>query len=374
MPMQRRHTLVLLGAAFITAAYGAEIVPDRTGLVVHEWGTFTTVAGNDGGAMGWSLLNGTPDLPCFVDRFSPQNVKVGMAMVRMETPVLYFYPRNEMTLSVHVGFPQGWITEWYPKATKVLPTAKSEAVFLNYKDGFIAWDGLKVTPGATPEFPTGKGQSRYYAARNTDSAPIEIAGQHEKMIFYRGIANFGIPLRVVYDKSGALEITNTGTDVVPMAMVFENRGGHMGYRVIHGLKGAVKVEAPELTGTMAELRTALVQTLEEGGLYAKEAEAMVETWRDSWFEEGARVIYIVPRTMVDAVLPLNVSPAPTSVERVFVGRAEVLSPTVRTQIESALAKKNMTSVQKFSRFLPAFVQQIQGAPIFGRIPSASCIE
>ena len=30
---------------------------------------------------------------------------------------------------------------------------------------------------------------------------------------------------------------------------------------------------------------------------------MVETWRDSWFEEGARLIYIMPSRSVDAVLP-----------------------------------------------------------------------
>ncbi len=31
------------------------------------------------------------------------------------------------------------------------------------------------------------------------------------------------------------------------------------------------------------------------GLYQDEAQAMLETWRDSWFEEGSRLLYIVPR-------------------------------------------------------------------------------
>jgi hypothetical protein len=39
----------------------------------------------------------------------------------------------------------------------------------------------------------------------------------------------------------------------------------------------------------------LADNLVEFGLYRKEAEPMVETWRDSWFEEGIRLFYIVPR-------------------------------------------------------------------------------
>ena len=35
---------------------------------------------------------------------------------------------------------------------------------------------------------------------------------------------------------------------------------------------------------------------------------MVETWRDSWFEEGSRLIYIVPSRAIDAILPLQIEP------------------------------------------------------------------
>ena len=41
---------------------------------------------------------------------------------------------------------------------------------------------------------------------------------------------------------------------------------------------------------------------------------MVETWRDSWFEE-ARVFYLAPPASVDGILPLSVSPAPAAVSR-----------------------------------------------------------
>ena len=42
------------------------------------------------------------------------------------------------------------------------------------------------------------------------------------------------------------------------------------------------------------------------GLYPKEAKAMVESWRGSWFEQGTRLFYIVSNEAVDAILPLQV--------------------------------------------------------------------
>src|SRR5881275_912598 len=40
--------------------------PADNRLVVHEWGTFTSIAGKDGVALEWRPLNGSTDLPKFV--------------------------------------------------------------------------------------------------------------------------------------------------------------------------------------------------------------------------------------------------------------------------------------------------------------------
>ncbi len=64
---------------------------DSTGLTVHEWGTFTSIAGADGAAAEWLPQAGPSDLPCFVER-NRFNIKGRLSgTVRMETPVLYFY-------------------------------------------------------------------------------------------------------------------------------------------------------------------------------------------------------------------------------------------------------------------------------------------
>jgi hypothetical protein len=56
-------------------------------LIVHEWGTFTSVAGNDGNAVEWSPLGRPPvlselpdfaDLPGFVETFL-MGFKVGLS-------------------------------------------------------------------------------------------------------------------------------------------------------------------------------------------------------------------------------------------------------------------------------------------------------
>jgi hypothetical protein len=71
------------------------------------------------------------------------------------------------------------------------------------------------------------------------------------------------------------------------------------------------------------------------GLYLEEARVMVQTWRDAWFEEGSRLIYIVPAQFVNTILPLSIHPAPSQAARVFVGRLELITPATEKAIETA---------------------------------------
>jgi len=72
------------------------------------------------------------------------------------------------------------------------------------------------------------------------------------------------------------------------------------------------------------------------GLYEKEARAMVATWRDSWFEEGLRVFYVVQRPLTDKTLPLRVEPQPAHLVRVLVGRTEVITQEMEQAIQQQL--------------------------------------
>src|SRR2546422_9802740 len=98
---------VLLLFGIVTVAYALREPPtlnDQIDLQVHEWGTFTSVAGENGEAISWRPFGGPTDLPCFVDR--SHNFKRDIwGTVRMETPVLYFYGSRGSTPNVKMFFP-----------------------------------------------------------------------------------------------------------------------------------------------------------------------------------------------------------------------------------------------------------------------------
>ena len=72
----------------------------------------------------------------------------------------------------------------------------------------------------------------------------------------------------------------------------------------------------------AQLRASLKRALIAQGLFADEAEAMLNTWKASYFKKPAsRVFYIVPRAWTDYFLPLEFS-VPARVNRVIVGRID----------------------------------------------------
>src|SRR5580658_559406 len=62
---------ILIGARYQTAYHEIR----ASGLVVHEWGTFTSVAGADGQAVEWTPLSAPSDLPCFVTVLNPDSPK-----------------------------------------------------------------------------------------------------------------------------------------------------------------------------------------------------------------------------------------------------------------------------------------------------------
>ena len=102
----------------------------------------------------------------------------------------------------------------------------------------------------------------------------------------------------------------------------------------------------------------LREMLVANGLYPEEASAMVETWRDSWFEEGTRLFYVVPREVIDRVLPLEINPAPSEIARVFVARTELFTPATVSTIARALLVNDFGTLRKYGRFLEAIGRQI----------------
>jgi len=344
------------------------------GLTAHEWGTFTSIAGNDGQAAEWLPLSGSTDLPGFVKHFRNTSFKGGLrGTVRMETPVLYFYSAREATVAVKVAFSKGVITEWYPDASRVGPAATlTDASLTNgnnlsgkQADGSIAWDSVTLEPGAAADLPREKRDNPYYAARETSSTPLRVktsAGeQQEKFLFYRGVSVFPVPIAATLTPEGRVRVENRSKDAIPNVILFERRGEKLGYRVGGAVQNDAILDAPALTGTSDSLGKNLERMLIAQGLYQDEAQAMVRTWRQSWFEEGSRLLYIVPARFVDTVLPLAINPAPSQRVRVFVGRLELVTPATRRAVETAFATHDGATRKMYGRFLEPILQtMIQG--------------
>ncbi len=315
--------------------------------VAHEWGTFTSVQGADGAQMVWNPFNAA-ELPRFVyDRtkaFGPEMLLLKSntaAKQRLETPVIYFHSPEPLTVDVSVNFPQGSVTEWFPFG--VVPRAAKPNL------PAIQWKGVKIVPrgsraakGLEAKIPREANGSHYYAAREATAdyviTPGKSKGQTEveKLLFYRGIGGFDAPLMVTLPSSdeGRLLLLNTGTEVLSDLFLVQVQDGKMAVTAVDDIAGqsstTAEIGKPQpLDIARKELASKLQAGLVRAGLYESEASAMVKTWDDSWFaENGTRVLYVLPSAWADRVLPLTLTPAPREVARVFVGRAEVITPTM----------------------------------------------
>ena len=157
-------------------------------LVVHEWGTFTSVQGHDG-KQAWWLPHLKTDLPSFVYSRRVENGGIKgakllrgkdgqSAILRMETPVIYFYSDTGRTVNVRVRLPQGEITEWYPQATRIGPSYRPDGQGAPLDDSLIEWKGVTILPRDTAEVSAGKlirtsdgpQADHYYSARATDAS------------------------------------------------------------------------------------------------------------------------------------------------------------------------------------------------------------
>ena len=347
-----------------------------TDLVVHEWGTFTTIAASDGTLLNGLYLDEEP-LPGFVNQMWPhytekkvsKNYGKGIYFqpvhvnVKMETPVIYFYSPRSLPVSVRVDFPRGLISQWYPQCTTLKsaePQQQGDVYAVDFAtpvNGFMEWQARVLAPDA-PQKPTAETPSLVWnAPRLTDANLLAVTSagkeQIEKFIFYRGVANFAPPITAKFTgastnttaSTNTIEITNTGKEDLPFVFVYEkpDQGDAKVYwqggipkgqnHLVDRKPGQSKLNQSEPSQKMTF--TTFEKALVDAGLYPREARAMLNTWKTSYFgRPGIRIFWIAPQSWVNSILPLKITPQPKETHRVFVGRYELLSPG----FESALLR------------------------------------
>jgi hypothetical protein len=259
-----------------------------------------------------------------------QALKSAAALVRMETPVLYFYPTTPIAIRVTAEMKNGRITEWFPPpATDIFSGPAS-------RDNIVTWRGTLLPPGdaaalaAVPPVSGAAGGHYGHARQVPDAwfvratttalaaeAPPQV--HTEKLIFYRGAANFQPPWRPRLTADGALSLSGeAGAPEIRHAFPIRSNG-------------------QPSPATVKKWRAQMLAALTDSGLTADEARAVLATWNDHWFTEpGHRLLAVLPQAWVDTVLPLSIQPEPQRVTRVFVARFEVLTPETEQRLADLL--------------------------------------
>jgi len=243
---------VLLLFAIMTAAYAFNDPPkadEQIALKVHEWGTFTSIAGENGAAVSWQPFGGPADLPCFVNRFSK--------LQRQHTR--YGKDGNPRPLLLWLARLDGECEGSFPEERHHRVVSQSDR---QPENDSIEWRDVRISPNAAPEFPVERGQSHYYAARKTDSAPLQVGSQNEKFLFYRGVGTFPLPISAKSMADSRILVKNLGTDAVGGLILFENRGGKLRYEAAGTLRNeiALHLESQQnsLKALLADLERILV--------------------------------------------------------------------------------------------------------------------
>jgi hypothetical protein len=344
----------------VTALHASAQASD---LVVHEWGTFTSFQDRDGATIAGINVDDEP-VPDFVHRLARDLILsthlISSAVwkgapgchpdvtLRLETPVLYFYPNSAFDLSrtidVHSSFAGGWLTEYYP-------AAKAQSVdFPNSitpeTRGTLDWQALRLGPDSSRAWP--KTTERVWLAPRAvrSSSVVETAsGESEKYLFYRGVGHIDAPLVVRQHGNRiyiALRADAQLTTLPTLWVVRVDERGRVAYsRAETRAQRDVTVDLPGVDTAgltrIDALRTELTEALTAQHLFPDEAQAMLKTWQLSYFEsEGLRVFFLLPQTWTERQLPLSVS-VPADITRVMMGRIELESPYQRQALQKLLA-------------------------------------
>lgn len=344
-------------------------------LNVHEWGTFTTLHGSTGGTLS-GLYFEEENLPPFVYHFpgfAPDSniTKTGYrpcnnVTVKMETPVLYFYSDTERQVQVHVDFPMGTISQWYPNRSGGEETPVGIMDFAGKRTGSIDWNATILSPTTTEKFTqqTVSGFHKWTDPRNTASNLVKNeSGEVEKYLFYRGLANVELPVAAQFIDSVHLSVSNTSEWDLPFIYIYDHTSSSLA-RIwgIGPLKsGEAQIFSPpkRAYGEDAYIfeKDTFQLALQKAGLTKLEAQAMLKTWEDGYFQTlGFKIFWIVPRPLTDQILPLKITPVPDTMERVLVGKTEILTPQFERTLLADYRAGRMSLYQS-DRYRLAYVQR-----------------
>lgn len=331
----------------------------RSDLLVHEWGTFLSMQGSDGVSLD-GMYHEEHALPAFVHARSRDQLRLPAAFTKGETPVIYFYSSRRERVQVTVDFPTGLWTQWYPQAALVRPGLTQAGQSPRPRNGRIHWNA-ELFPQAEPPagHPAAPSDALWNHSREVDASWVRTtdplrgrAPEVDRFLFYRGLGTAPLPLKL----DAGQRLTWSYPDPATHLFVIRVEDGRGTFRYFPSLAPGqvLKDPVPGLEQSMPlarmtehladELSTKLIAS----GLYPKEARAMVNTWRQSYFATpGIRVLFVAPRSWTERTIPMTIHPKPGALVRVMVGRLEVM--TVERERQALAAVRGLASTSAEER-------------------------
>lgn len=269
-----RHLLItsLLAAVGPLSTAGSLFAAEP--LVIHEWGTFTSLQDEQGRTIG-GINTDEEKLPEFVHDldpvpmgkdgdFSPSLIKGRdycdpTVTMRLETPVIYVHlpaGQQQATLDLSVEFRGGILSQYFPRADatvdrqplrrfgeeirygETLKSANGRGQQMRFSQRWYApdlratttstltWRGIVV--GGTGKVPD-TDSPVWLAPRQVAAPTLTVGAEREKYLFYRGLAHLDAPLVVQRSADGStLRVSprdgNISAGIVPTLWFADLRG------------------------------------------------------------------------------------------------------------------------------------------------------
>ena len=343
--VNRREFIAAAGAGGLAAlGMGPQ---DADGLVVHEWGVVTVIAGTahsslrTAGCTRKGAKEVDPTLPPFVltwDRFIGNAIDLNGDLVPVRKPIVYFYSKEQRTISVRVSVPTGAPAAWWPPGATYsprpdyhIPSGKRtpggpRLKEIQARDGSLRWDRLVIALEGTG---MEKAEGWWETARKTDAALVASGRKVEKFLFYDALVTFDPQVEVDWKKGGKIRLRNDSPEAYGHLFAVRVKEGKVSFAHLPELKAGATADLSTAPGAPETLAQALV----EAGLFKKEAEGLVDILREEFFSiDGTRVLMVASREAYDRLLPIEITPAPKELRRVLVVQLECLDEERREEV------------------------------------------
>ncbi len=321
--------------ALVEEKGSAEGPPPAKGLVVHEWGVFRVH--DDVDLANADMRAVLENLPPFVygqvtGRELPKhwnNVDI------VDKPVLFFYAKDPVAVSLKIDFPTGTPGVWWPGTQRpgidqgILVGGQPNKPFKSLEWSLLVKQGPKIKNQQNSKLKEVGDSHWVKSLRDVDADDIyalvgerSFGAEREKFVYYDGLLPRGKWLKISVEKDQIALLNQVDFPVFDVTIVDRRVPGKTRVARLEKIDGNAQVKKPtfedvaEKSWPDAGIKT-LRDQLKEAGLYEKEAASLCEQWKDELFAtEGLTLFYRLPQEEYDRQLPLTMRPRPEALVRV----------------------------------------------------------